>query len=149
LPLAALDGASLPPTPSTAVEPSPATRLRVLITDDNRDAADTLSDLLLNDGHDTRVAYDGAGALAVAAEFRPDVVLLDIGMPGMDGYETARAMRRLPGLEHVTLAALTGWGAAEDRARSRAAGFDHHLLKPIVLAELQALLRQPTSPSAG
>jgi CheY-like chemotaxis protein len=60
----------------------------------------------------------------------------------MDGYQTARAMRALPGLEHVTLAALTGWGAAEDRARSRAAGFDHHLLKPVVLAELQAMLRR-------
>jgi CheY-like chemotaxis protein len=69
-------------------------------------------------------------------------VLLDIGMPGMDGYATARAMRKLAGLEQVTLTALTGWGAAEDRARSRAAGFDHHLLKPVVLPELLAMLRQ-------
>jgi CheY-like chemotaxis protein len=119
-----------------------AAALRVLITDDNHDAADTLRDLLEGDGHVTRVAYDGATALAVAETFQPHVVLLDIGMPGMDGYATARAMRKLPGLERVTLAALTGWGAAEDRARTRAAGFDHHLLKPVVLTELLTMLRQ-------
>ena len=160
LPLAAIDNAPAQPEPSRATElepapapvrvgapftpPPPPPPLRVLITDDNHDAADTLCDLLLNDGHATRVAYDGAGALAAAAVFRPDVVLLDIGMPGMDGYQTARALRQMPGLENVTLAALTGWGAAEDRARTREAGFDHHLLKPIVLAELQALLRRQT-----
>ncbi|HEX7986333.1 MAG TPA: ATP-binding protein [Duganella sp.] len=143
LPLAAGgDTARLQAPAEVAQAPAPAARLRVLITDDNHDAADTLRDLLQNDGHETRVAYDGAGALAAAETFRPHVALLDIGMPGMDGYQTARAMRAMPGLENVTLAALTGWGAAEDRARSRAAGFDHHLLKPVVLAELRAMLRQ-------
>jgi len=128
--------------PQAAGQASEAGALRVLIADDNRDAADTLRDLLEAGGYLTQVAYDGAGALAIAEAFRPDVALLDIGMPGIDGYDAARAMRKIEGLENVKLAALTGWGAAEDRARSRAAGFDHHLLKPVVLAELQAMLRQ-------
>ncbi|MEV4777948.1 ATP-binding protein [Burkholderia sp. LMU1-1-1.1] len=143
LPLAVVDHPQQPAaTPSAIGQTSSAAPLRVLITDDNHDAADTLRDLLDGGGHVTRVAYDGAAALAIAETFQPQVVLLDIGMPGMDGYQTARAMRSLPGLERVTLAALTGWGAAEDRARSRGAGFDHHLLKPVMLAELQAMLRQ-------
>ena len=144
LPLANIDDRQQPTAsaPQTGEQANPAGALRVLIADDNRDAADTLCDLLEAGGHVTRVAYDGAAALAIAEAFRPDVALLDIGMPGMDGYDTARAMRTVPGLENVTLAALTGWGAAEDRARSRAAGFDHHLLKPVVLAELHAMLRQ-------
>ena len=142
LPLAVVDNVPRPATPAPATGPAnAASPLRVLITDDNHDAADTLRDLLDGGGHVTRVAYDGAAALAIAETFQPQVVLLDIGMPGMDGYQTARAMRLLPGLEQVTLAALTGWGAAEDRARSQAAGFDHHLLKPVVLAELHAMLR--------
>jgi CheY-like chemotaxis protein len=143
LPLAVVDHPQQPAaTPPAIGQTHSAAPLRILITDDNHDAADTLRDLLDGGGHVTRVAYDGAAALAIAETFQPQVVLLDIGMPGMDGYQTARAMRRLPGLERVTLAALTGWGAAEDRARSQAAGFDHHLLKPVVLAELQAMLRE-------
>lgn len=138
------NGAAVEAPASEATPP-----LRVLIADDNHDAADTLRELLQAGGHTTRVAYDGAGALAIAEQFRPDLVLLDIGMPGMDGYDTARAMRRLPGLEDVTLTALTGWGAAEDRARTRAAGFDHHLLKPVKLGELQAMLRQAPTRKRG
>jgi signal transduction histidine kinase len=132
--------------PGTAArEAAPVARaagrpLRVLIADDNVDAANSLADLLKAAGHDARVAADGPGALELAAAFRPEAVFLDIGMPGMDGYETARRLRRLPGMEAVPLAALTGWGAAEDRARSRAAGFDHHLLKPAVPAEVAAVL---------
>ncbi|QBE67522.1 response regulator [Pseudoduganella lutea] len=134
-------------TAAPLAEPSPSARaatrrLRILIADDNVDAAHSLSDLLALDGHDTRVAADGAAALDVAAQFQPEVVFLDIGMPGMDGYETARRLRGVPGLDGVRLAALTGWGAAEDRARSRAAGFDHHLLKPAVPAEVNAVLAE-------
>ncbi|WP_078032604.1 ATP-binding protein [Massilia sp. KIM] len=116
--------------------------LRVLVADDNLDAAETLCSLLAMAGHETRTAYDGVHALEVAAGFRPDLVFLDIGMPRMDGYEAARRMRQLPGMEKVMLAALTGWGAAEDRARSREAGFDHHLLKPAMPAEVEAVVAQ-------
>ncbi len=127
--------------PSAAQAANGAARpLRILIADDNVDAARSLSDLLALSGHDTRVAADGAAALHLAAGFMPEVVFLDIGMPGMDGYETARRLRRLPGLAAVRLAALTGWGAAEDRARARAAGFDHHLLKPAIPADVSAVL---------
>ncbi|WP_338762628.1 ATP-binding protein [Massilia sp. METH4] len=138
LPLAAAVRQSGPARAASA--PAPSRRLRVLIADDNVDAAHSLADLLALEGHDTRVAADGPGALALAEAFRPEVVFLDIGMPGMDGYETARRLRQLPGLAAVPLAALTGWGAAEDRARTRAAGFDHHLLKPAVPAEVDAVL---------
>jgi CheY-like chemotaxis protein len=91
-------------------------------------------------GHVTQVAHDGAAALAAAAGFAPQVAFLDIGMPGMDGYDTARAMRRITGLEEITLIALTGWGTESDRLRSSDAGFDHHLTKPAQLAAVQDLL---------
>lgn len=86
--------------------------------------------LLRLQGHEVHVAHDGPSALAVAASYRPHVVFLDIGMPGMDGYETARRMRELPGMGNVVLAALTGWGQQEDRRRTAEAGFNHHLVKP-------------------
>jgi CheY-like chemotaxis protein len=116
---------------------------RVLVVDDNRDAADSLGLLLKALGNDVQVAHDGASALDAARTYRPGVVLLDLGMPGMNGYEVARALRAQPGLEDVVLVALTGWGQKEDRLRSRAAGFDHHLIKPVDLAALQALLAAP------
>lgn len=115
-------------------------RLRILVADDNVDAAETLGALLGLDGHEVRIAADGAEALALAPAFQPAVAFLDIGMPGMDGYETARRMRALPALDGMRLVALTGWGAAEDRARSQAAGFDRHLLKPTPLDEIRAVL---------
>jgi CheY-like chemotaxis protein len=91
-------------------------------------------------GYTTQVAHGGIEALAAAQAFRPQVAFLDIGMPGMDGYETARAMRRLEGLEDVTLVALTGWGAESDRRKSNEAGFDQHLTKPVQLDVVQDLL---------
>ena len=103
---------------------------RLLVVDDNRDAAVSLAMLLRLQGHEVHVAHDGPSALAVAASYRPHVVFLDIGMPGMDGYETARRMRELPGMGNVVLAALTGWGQQEDRRRTAEAGFNHHLVKP-------------------
>src|SRR5690606_16469622 len=110
--------------------------IRVLVVDDNVDAALTLSMILEASGHATRVAHDGIAALAEARHFLPQVAFLDIGMPGLNGYETASALRRLPGLENMLLVALTGWGTESDRLRSSEAGFDHHLTKP---AQLQAV----------
>jgi CheY-like chemotaxis protein len=113
----------------------------VLVVDDNRDAADSLGALLGLIGVEARVVYSGPDALAAVGEFHPAVVLLDLGMPGMDGYEVARRVRARADAGRVTLVALTGWGQDEDRRRSRAAGFDHHLTKPADVDALEALLR--------
>ncbi|HEY8506686.1 MAG TPA: ATP-binding protein, partial [Gemmataceae bacterium] len=143
-----------PPGPSPACEPEPgpaAAGLRVLVVDDNRDAADSLSLLLRVMGHEVRTAYDGAAGVEVAADFRPEVALLDIGMPRMNGYDAARHIRRQDGGEKVILIALTGWAQQEERHRTREAGFDHHLVKPLDLAELESLLAgySDTSPPAA
>jgi PAS domain S-box-containing protein len=103
---------------------------RILVVDDNLDAAESLATLLAIHGHETRMAHDGAGAVEEARTFRPDVVFLDIGMPAIDGHETARRIRREPWGQDMVLVALTGWGQTEDRRRSKEAGFDHHLVKP-------------------
>jgi PAS domain S-box-containing protein len=119
------------------------TPLRVLVVDDNRDAAESLALLLRGEGHDVQVAHDGRTALEVARNHRPDVAFLDIGMPGMDGYELSRQLRAQPALEKLLLVAVTGWGQEEDRRRSRQAGFDRHLVKPVEPASLQRLLSHP------
>jgi len=113
---------------------------RILIVDDNREAADSLAALLGAIGAETSVAYDGEEALAIAASIHPAVCILDIGMPGMDGCELARRLRSQAGLASVVLVALTGWGQSEDRLRITEAGFDHHLLKPVAIDKLLALL---------
>jgi CheY-like chemotaxis protein len=118
----------------------PAVRRRLLVVDDNRDAADTLAALLETMGHDVRTAYDGPGALAAAAELRPDAVFLDIGLPGISGLEVARRMRRMPELAGTTLVAFTGYGQEEDRRGALSAGFDHHVVKPVAIAELAAIV---------
>jgi PAS domain S-box-containing protein len=115
--------------------------LRVLVADDNRDAADSLALLLSLDGHTVRIARDGREALLLAESQRPEVALLDIGMPGLDGYELARRLRADPRHAGVRLIALTGWGQDEDRRRALDAGFDHHLTKPVDLDDLARLLR--------
>ena len=115
-----------------------AARRRVLVVEDNPDGANTLARLLRVCGHDVRTAIDGPTALEAAGAFRPDVVLLDIGLPGMSGHEVAAQLRRLPGLASALLLAVTGYGQAEDRDRSRQAGFDAHWTKPI---DHDALLR--------
>ena len=115
---------------------------KVLVVDDNVDAAESLAALLQIEGHEARIAHEGDSALRLAPEFRPHVVFLDIGMPGKDGYQVAREMRGLPGMHDAVLVALTGWGALEDRVRSRSAGFDHHLTKPASLASVEALLAE-------
>ncbi|MDB5962691.1 MAG: hybrid sensor histidine kinase/response regulator [Massilia sp.] len=114
--------------------------LRVLVVDDNADAAESLAALLETMGHRPRVALDGRAGLALARELTPDLIILDIGMPGMNGHEVARAVRASAGLETVVLVALTGWGAAGDVALASAAGFDRHLTKPVSIEALELAL---------
>jgi CheY-like chemotaxis protein len=115
---------------------------RILVVDDNENAAQMLGMLLKALGNEVRTVFDGAAALEMAAHFRPDVVLLDIGMPKLDGYETARRIRRQPWGKQMVLAALTGWGQEEDKRRTREAGFDHHFVKPVEPAVLQKFLAE-------
>jgi signal transduction histidine kinase/ActR/RegA family two-component response regulator len=117
---------------------------RVLIVDDSVDSADGLAKLLEMSGHDVRTSHDGESGLVAAADFRPDVVLLDIGLPGIDGYETARRLRALPDLTGVELVALTGYGREEDRTKAREAGFDRHVVKPIRADALLKLIETPS-----
>jgi PAS domain S-box-containing protein len=126
--------------PGSVDEPGGAAPLRVLVADDNVDAAEIMCALLEASGYVTRIAYDGAAALEVAAQFLPQVALLDLGMPRLDGFEAARRMRALPGLDNMVLVAVTGWGAESDRARTRDAGFDHHLLKPASMEQVQEII---------
>jgi CheY-like chemotaxis protein len=113
---------------------------RVLVVDDNEDAANSLGLILELGGHETACVYSAMDALQRAAAFRPDVVLLDIGLPGMDGYEVAQKMRELPGLRDIRLIAVTGYGRSDDRIRARDAGFDDHLTKPVEYAVLDRAL---------
>ena len=117
---------------------------RVLVVDDNIDAADSLALLLEREGHQVAVAYDGEHAVRVYAEQHPEAVVMDIGLPLLDGYEAARAMRMAQGAHPLLLIALTGWGQGEDRRRSQEAGFDHHLVKPISPRTIHALLVEHT-----
>jgi CheY-like chemotaxis protein/anti-sigma regulatory factor (Ser/Thr protein kinase) len=124
---------------AAAVRPSPGA-LRVLVVDDNEDGAIMLADVLASKGYDTRVAHDAPAALRVAAGFLPDVAFLDIGLPVMDGYELATHLRRLAGLADVRLIAVTGYGQDSDRKRSRDAGFYDHLVKPVDLDAIEAIV---------
>ena len=121
--------------------------LRLLVVDDNKDAADSLAMLLRLRGHEVQVAHDGPAALEMVKDYCPEMIFLDIGMPGMDGYEVARQLRQMSGLEHVVLAALTGWGQKEDRRRTREAGFTFHLVKPVDPDGLEKLLAKLKSES--
>jgi two-component system CheB/CheR fusion protein len=114
--------------------------LRVLVADDNRDSAESLGMLLELSGHEVFLAHDGVTALALAAEKRPQAVLLDIGMPGMDGYEVAASIRAEPWGSAIKLIAITGWGQEDNKRTAQAAGFDHHLTKPMDSAVLDAIL---------
>lgn len=120
--------------------PAPgAQTCRVLVADDLRDATDSLATLLRSLGHAVAVAYDGEQALSVAETFRPDVAILDLGMPGLDGYEACRRIRASAWGAGITLIAQSGWGQAPDRQRARQAGFDQHAVKPIDVAALLAM----------
>ncbi|MDC3954011.1 GAF domain-containing protein [Polyangium jinanense] len=114
--------------------------LKVLVVDDNVDGAESLAELLQLTGHTTEVAHTGPSALVAARAFEPDVVFLDIGLPGMTGYEVAQRLRAEEGLGRVVLVALTGWGTEEDRRQAREAGFDYHLTKPVDLQEVQRIV---------
>ena len=142
LPLLSGHRATSPPAADLAPRPE---RRRILIADDNADAAESLSMLLELAGHEVRVASLGRDALSLAKTFRPDTALLDIGMPDLSGYEVARELRREPGPTRIQLIALTGWGHEEDRRRAREAGFDHHLTKPVDASELEALIANRSS----
>jgi len=122
-----LDADSAPPVRPVLT----ADRLKILVVDDNRDAAETLSMLLELKGHEVRRAYDGDNAMQLAEDFRPQMVLLDLGMPKMNGYEACRRIRGHAWGAQMTLIAVTGWGQEEDRRKSTAAGFDGHLVKPV------------------
>ncbi len=122
----------------------PLTADRILIADDNRDSADSLSEVLKVLGNQTFVAYDGEQAIAMAEAQRPDVILLDIGMPKLNGYDTCRQIRAFPWADNTLIVALTGWGQFKDRSKSAEAGFDNHLVKPINLAVLKDLLASRT-----
>ena len=113
----------------------------MLIVDDNTDSARSLAVLQSRRGHETRTAFTGPDAVAAAAEFLPEVVLLDIGLPGMDGFEVARRLRAMPALAHAFIVAMTGYGSDEDRAQAQAAGFDQYLVKPADLDLLREWLR--------
>jgi CheY-like chemotaxis protein len=131
LPLAAEMAPALQPAQPELPPVSSGRPRRVLVVDDNQDAAQSLARLLQLRGHETAVANDGLEGLRLAQQFRPDVALLDLGMPRLTGYDVAAAIRREPWSREVLLVALTGWGQAQDRARSKAVGFDAHLVKPV------------------
>jgi CheY-like chemotaxis protein len=122
--------------------------LRVLVVDDNVDAADSLAMLLRLPGHEARVAYDGPAAVALAQSFRPALVLLDLGMPGMSGAEVARRLRQLPGAGRLLVVCVSGFGDEQARRLSAEAGCDRHLLKPVDLDELQRLLAEASAVTA-
>ena len=118
---------------------------RVLVVDDNEDAAETLAHTLEAMGHRVQVAFDGKTALDVAATFHPEVALLDIGLPVMDGYELASRLKRMPGGADVRLIAVTGYGQARDRAAALQAGFSEHVVKPVDVLKLGNLIATPGS----
>lgn len=122
---------------------------RIMVVDDNHDAADSLGSLLTELGAEVSVAHNGRDALELANRFLPDVVLLDIGMPGLDGYEVARQLRARPAFARTLLIALTGWGQDDDRRRSRVAGFDHHMVKPPNLEQLRNYLDRRQHPAVA
>ena len=135
-----LSALALSPLPAfETIQPS-AARCRVLVVDDNVDSAQSLAKLLKLFGHDVQLAYDGPSGLQAAQTMRPDVMLLDIGLPGLTGLEVAEQIRQQSALNGMVLVALTGYGQDSDRQLSRQAGFDHHLVKPADFAEVRKIL---------
>jgi len=136
----------VPRPPPGALEEAPAAGRRIVIADDNRDAADSLAMMLTMMGHQVRTASDGQEAVEAVEAFRPDVVLLDIGMPRLNGYQAARRIRAQPWGKDIMLVALTGWGQEEDKRRAYQAGFTEHMVKPVEPAALATLLRTDVPP---
>lgn len=143
LPLAGSESAPvLERTDGNSLTDNRSVRSRVLVVDDNEDAASSLAMLLARIGNDVQTANDGQSALEVLQAFKPSVVLLDLGMPGMSGYEVAERAQYLPEGKRCSLVALTGWGQDEDRQRTKEAGFKAHLVKPVKIEALKTLLLQ-------
>jgi PAS domain S-box-containing protein len=149
LPILAEAPAPEPSRSASRSQPVGRAQRKILAVDDNLDAANTMAMLLRILGHDVRTAHDGSSAMEAAQAWRPDIVLLDIGLPGMDGYEVARRLRAIPDLRACILVAVTGYGQEEDRRRSANAGFDHHLVKPVDPQALTELLAECASPRAA
>jgi CheY-like chemotaxis protein len=126
--------------PEAALDSS--TARRVLVVDDDLDSVEMLAELVAQLGHETRTALDGPTAIRSAQEFLPHLVLLDLALPEMDGYEVAKQLRSQPSLRGVILAALTGWSGEQYEAKAREAGFDHYLVKPVQFAKLSSLLAE-------
>jgi CheY-like chemotaxis protein len=141
LPLAVLPVAPESPAAEASRGAANLSKLRVLVVDDIPDVVESHAMLLELMGHEVRVAYDGLEAVATAAAFRPDLVLLDIGLPKLDGYGACRRIRELAGGSDMILVAVTGWGQEDDRRKTKEAGFDHHVVKPVKPAALEALLQ--------
>jgi CheY-like chemotaxis protein len=114
---------------------------RILVVDDNRDSAASMAAILQILGHDVQTAFDGEEAIAAAEQFKPTVILMDVGLPKLNGYEATRRIREAPWATSATILAVTGWGQEDDRAESRSAGCDGHLVKPVQLEELLPFLR--------
>jgi CheY-like chemotaxis protein len=133
--------------PPTSADTPVVVRRRVLIVDDNPDVLEGLCRLVTRLGNEVRRAHDGLQALEVGREFQPDVVLMDLGMPNLNGYDAARRMRKEPWGRDVALVATTGWGQDEDRRRSAEAGFDRHLVKPVSMDVLREVLQTPLGSS--
>ena len=141
LPIASeADGHPAPKQSQAPADPSSTNRHRVLVVDDNTDTADAVAETAKDWGHTVAVAHDGATALELTPAFRPEIALVDIGLPQMNGYELARRLRRLDGMEAALIVALTGYAREEDRQKAREAGFNYHLTKPIEPARLKRLL---------
>jgi PAS domain S-box-containing protein len=140
--------ATAPPAQPDATSPAHALGLRILIVDDNQDAADAMAALLGSLGFEAHVAYNGSEAIDCGDRLHPDVLLLDIGLPGMSGYDVATVARQREWGRRALFVALTGWGQEDDRARSRAAGFDHHLVKPVTTDALLHALRSASPASS-
>jgi CheY-like chemotaxis protein len=138
------DASAVANAPAPAAAASSAGR-RVLIADDNRDGAEIMAMLLAHSGYEVHLAHTGPDAVAKAAEQRPDFAVLDIGMPGLTGYDVARSIRRQPWGAAVTLIAVTGWGQEDDKRKAKEAGFDHHLTKPIDPGALEQLMTSTAS----
>lgn len=146
---APVEDADASPRADSRAKRASAVRPRVLIVDDNVDAADLLAEFLDLMGFTTRTAYDGPAALEIAAEFKPEVALLDIGLPAMDGYELAQLLRGQPGLSQVRLVAITGYRQEGDRRAAEDSGFNAHLVKPVDMERLRSLMQQMTSPETS
>jgi CheY-like chemotaxis protein len=131
------------PVPTSSSEPRVSRR--VLVVDDNTDNAELLKILLEEEGHETFMAHDGVEGLAAAERLRPDVVLMDLGLPRIDGFDACRRIREQPWGKHMLVIAITGWGQDIDRRRSHEAGFDHHLVKPVDVHAINALMNTATA----